>query len=65
MEVLGKLIRLLDGLLTSLGDWLVLDEEGRSHNVASVMNKDTLKEAALSFLTLALIGAVVFLMLCL
>jgi len=27
------------------------------------MNKDTLKEAALSFLTLALIGAIVFLML--
>lgn len=29
------------------------------------MNRETIKEAVLSFLTLALIGAVVFLMLCL
>lgn len=65
MEGLGKLIRMLDELLTSLVAWLVLEEEGGGHIVALVMNKHDMKEAALSFLTLALIGAIVFLMLCL
>jgi len=44
---------------------LVLEEGRGGHIVALVMNKHDMKEAALSFLTLALIGAVVFLMLCL
>lgn len=65
MEGLGKLIRLLGVLLGSLVAWLVLEEEGGGHIVALVMNKHDMKEAALSFLTLALIGAIVFLMLCL
>lgn len=63
MEGLGKLIRLLGVLLGSLVAWLVLEEEGGGHIVALVMNKHDMKEAALSFLTLALIGAIVFLML--
>jgi len=42
---------------------LVLEEEGGGHIVTVAMNKHDLKEMILSFLTLALIGAVVFLML--
>lgn len=65
MEREGKVIRLLSELLTSLVAWLVLEEGRGGHIVALVMNKHDMKEAALSFLTLALIGAIVFLMLCL
>jgi hypothetical protein len=61
----GKVIRLEAALLGSLVAWLVLEEDGGGHTVALVMNKHDMKEMILSFLTLALIGAVVFLMLCL
>jgi hypothetical protein len=61
----GKLIRLLVALLGWPGRLVVLEEEVGGHIVALVMNKHDMKEAALSFLTLALIGAIVFLMLCL
>lgn len=43
----------------------MLEEEEGGHIVALVMNKHDMKEMILSFLTLALIGAIVFLMLCL
>ena len=35
MQGWGKLIRLLGELLTSLVDWLVLEDEGRGYTVAT------------------------------
>lgn len=63
MEGEGKLIRILAALLGWPGRLVVLEEEGGGHIVALVMNKHDMKEMILSFLTLALIGAIVFLML--